>query len=123
MAKQSREEVIKSLKNCLEYQNKPGHCDNCPYKCYAYEGELYEETNCDEELMRDALEYLLTQKADDGWHLYSKEKPEVEGFYLVQDKFENIQKIFYSEKSAAFVGVVGPIAWRLMPEKYVAKED
>lgn len=40
------------------------YCDDCPYQCYAYGYEDYRGTNCDIELMKDALELLTSHSYD-----------------------------------------------------------
>lgn len=53
MAEKSKDEVIKALKICSLGDKKKQYncsCDECPYQ--------FKGTNCDEEMMKDALEYL-----------------------------------------------------------------
>jgi len=64
MAIKSREEIIKGLELCSLGNKKKKmdvSCDDCPYQPYAYGEPLYKGTNCDEELMKDALEYIKTK--------------------------------------------------------------
>ena len=55
MANLSKEEVIQGLKCCIEEEGK---CNECAYSCYAIGGNKFKGTNCDTELMKDAIEYL-----------------------------------------------------------------
>ena len=50
MAEKSKDEVIKAKHNLS--------CDECPYRKYAFNESEYKGTNCDEEMLKDALEYL-----------------------------------------------------------------
>lgn len=57
----SREDVIKALNICSLGDKKAEHncsCKDCPYEVYAYKMPEYKGTNCDEEMMKDALELL-----------------------------------------------------------------
>lgn len=56
MAIKSKEECMEGLRMCSMGDDKD--CDACPYGEYAYYGKEYKGTNCDEEMMKDALEYL-----------------------------------------------------------------
>lgn len=59
--KKSKNDVIKALKICSLGDKKAEYncsCDECPYLNYAYGNSEYKGTNCDEEMMKDALEYL-----------------------------------------------------------------
>lgn len=61
MAEKSKDEVIKALKICSLGDDKAKHnlsCDECPYRKYAFNKSEYKGTNCDEEMLKDALEYL-----------------------------------------------------------------
>lgn len=61
MAEKSKEDVIKALKICSLGDKKFKHncsCSDCPYKQYAYGAPAYKGTNCNEEMMKDALEYF-----------------------------------------------------------------
>ena len=60
MANKSKSDVIRALKICSlgDKKKKEQSCKNCPYQNYAYNKQEYKGTNCDEELMKDALEYL-----------------------------------------------------------------
>lgn len=61
MANKSKEDVKKALKICSLGDKKAEQgfsCTQCPYKQYAYNSPEYKGTNCDEELMKDLLEYL-----------------------------------------------------------------
>ena len=61
MAEKSKDDVIRALKICsLGDRKEELHCscDECPYRIYAFKGSSYKGTNCDEEMMKDALEYL-----------------------------------------------------------------
>ena len=56
-----RPEVIKALKICSLGDKKKQYncsCDECPYQLYAFNESESKGTNCDEEMMKDALEYL-----------------------------------------------------------------
>lgn len=58
----SKQDVIKALKICSLGDKKREHncsCEACPYRKYAYNESEYKGTNCDEELMKDVLEYLI----------------------------------------------------------------
>lgn len=55
MANFSKEDVIKGLSCCMEEEGK---CDECAYVIYAVGGSKFKGTNCDVELMKDAIEYL-----------------------------------------------------------------
>lgn len=61
MANKSRSDALKALEICSLGDKKQEHgysCDDCAYAEYAYGTQGYRGTNCDEELMKDALEYL-----------------------------------------------------------------
>lgn len=61
MAEKSKDDVIKALKICSLGDKKEEHnysCDECPYKEYAFNEPEYKGTNCDEEMMKDVLEYF-----------------------------------------------------------------
>jgi hypothetical protein len=61
----SKEECIKALRICSlgdRKQDNGASCEECPYKSYAHNEENYRGTNCDEEMMKDALEYLLQRQ-------------------------------------------------------------
>lgn len=61
MAKKSKANIIKALRICSLGDKKEEYdcsCDDCPYKDYAFEEPEYKGTNCDEEMMKDALKYL-----------------------------------------------------------------
>ena len=59
MANKSKKECMESLKICTTNdENECKECDICPYGIYAIGEKEYKGTNCDEELMKDALEYL-----------------------------------------------------------------
>jgi len=61
MASKSKEDCIRALKICSLGNRKKEHnvsCNECPYMTYAYTEEGYKGTNCDEEMMKDILEYL-----------------------------------------------------------------
>lgn len=56
---QTKNDVITALKICSSSdENGCLDCEECPYKNYSWGGTLYKGTNCDEELMKDVLEYL-----------------------------------------------------------------
>lgn len=57
MAIKSKEECMEGLRMC-SMGDDDKDCDACPYGEYAYYGKEYKGTNCDEEMMKDALEYL-----------------------------------------------------------------
>ena len=60
MAEKSKDDVIKALKICSLGDKKFMHncsCSDCPYKQYTYGAPAYKGTNCNEEMMKDALEY------------------------------------------------------------------
>ena len=61
MAEKSKDKVIKALKICSLGDKKAEYncsCNECPYQIYAYGNLAYKGTNCNEEMMKDALEYL-----------------------------------------------------------------
>lgn len=60
-ANRSKEECIKGLKCCtsLDLDDDVDYCELCPYKEYSIGGKQYKNTNCDDELMKDAIEYLI----------------------------------------------------------------
>jgi hypothetical protein len=61
----SKKECIKALRICSlgdKKQDNGVSCEDCPYKSYSYKGKNYQGTNCDEEMMKDALEYLLCRQ-------------------------------------------------------------
>ena len=61
MANKSKEDVINPLKICSlgDRKHESGFsCSECPYEKYAYNMPEYKGTNCDEEMMKDALEYF-----------------------------------------------------------------
>jgi hypothetical protein len=61
MGIKSKEECMEALRICSLGDKKVENgvtCDECPYKSFAYNAEDYHGTNCDEEMMKDALEYL-----------------------------------------------------------------
>ena len=53
----TKEDVIKGLKICTCRDTAASNlcCDYCPYKVYSLGGDEFKGTNCDEELMKDAL--------------------------------------------------------------------
>lgn len=54
-----KSDLIKGLEICSADPDAVDmDCDNCPYKKYAYGESEYRGTNCDTEIMRDALKYL-----------------------------------------------------------------
>jgi len=57
----TKDDVIKALKICTGGGNL--NCDDCPYKVYSLGGDEFKGTNCDEELMKDAL-ILLEGSSD-----------------------------------------------------------
>lgn len=61
MANKSKEDTKTALKICSLGDKKWEYgrsCKECPYEAYAYNMPEYKGTNCDEELMKDVLEYL-----------------------------------------------------------------
>lgn len=57
MAEKSKDEVIKALKICSLGDKKKQYNCSCD-EWYAFNESEYKGTNCDEEMMKDALEYL-----------------------------------------------------------------
>ena len=54
-----KSDLIKGLEICsADIDDVDMDCDNCPYKKYGYGESEYIGTNCDIEIMRDALKYL-----------------------------------------------------------------
>lgn len=61
MENKSKEDVIKALKICSlgDKKHELGYsCKECPYEDYSYNMPKYKGTNCNEEMMKDVLEYL-----------------------------------------------------------------
>ena len=60
MANKTKDDVIKALKICSSLDNDEENegCEECPYKDFALGERAYKGTNCDDELMKDAIEYL-----------------------------------------------------------------
>lgn len=80
MANKSKEEMMKALHACSlgDKKEKFGFsCRNCPYNIYAFGAIEYKGTNCNEELMKDALEYLSVQPGND-WLQCKERIPEKE---------------------------------------------
>lgn len=64
MANKPKDDVIKALKICssLDDNEENEDCEECPYKDFALGESAYKGTNCDDELMKDAIEYLKSQR-------------------------------------------------------------
>lgn len=61
MANKSKEELKKAVWICSLGDKRAENnvsCHECPYRSYAYNEKDYKGTNCDEEMLKDVLEYL-----------------------------------------------------------------